>query len=99
MEAFNKVSTKLGPGNLISLKPGQTYYVKKLRMTQTKYGPRAIVELDDLGEFFLTPRASNFLKENGGTFEQFEKDAMNNKLTLKYVGGGNMRAFEFIVKD
>ena len=71
----------------------EQYKVTTIKIVTTKYGKKAVVELNNSFDIFLPKKASDLLVSNETLYNHLQEDIHEKEVKLKYLGG---YAVEFI---
>ena len=74
------------------LEENTEYHVTKIRQVTTRFGVRAVVELNDSFQTFLPNRINNAMEKDEHLFERLRNSVETNSLVIKYFSKG---FFEF----
>lgn len=93
LEALNKISSFKGAQSPSVLRLGRIYVIKEIRELSTKFGPKAILVLDDENEIlhiFVPNRLNEPLLQRRHTFTPntygvINKGSRNNSIFLEFI--------------
>lgn len=84
LNAISSSSAYLPTKRLEDLEKDERYIVTRLRQSNTRYGPRIIVNIDESFQVFLPERVSRHI--HGDLFDKLVEKADKNTLYINYLG-------------
>lgn len=98
LNEVSRMENNLPLKKINELEVRKTYVIKNLRMVQTKYGARVIVDIDDSFAVFLPARICKLLVEDKKLFdEMLNQSHQTPGLSFQYLGG-QYHCLDFISK-
>lgn len=80
-------SSFLPTKKLTELEKDENFRVTAVRQVTTKFGPRIIVDVDNIFSVFLPARMAKLLTDDGDAFSKLTCASEQNRLFMRYLGG------------
>lgn len=87
INAVGRMEEFLPTKPLSELTLGSQFKITKLRKVKTKYGERIVAKLEKNFNVFLPARFIKTLEADNATWLSMQEAAIDNKLSMTYIGG------------